>query len=459
MLFCLTGCVNYANMHSTAVPLDPKKLSVTHTSRSLVATHTTQNWWKRFHDTELDQLIETALTDSPTLAIAQNRVQQADQLANTARSSLLPTASADVQVGRERYSAHISYPPPYGGHTYNQALLGLNFQYEFDWWGKNRETLAARLSQADATAADLAAAELVITTSVMNAYFQLQYAKSEAITYQNLYQQQQTLLSIIQDRAKNQIDSDIPVGSALVQMQQSKLAAEQAKSQVELAQHRLAVLIGKNPLTTVIATKTATAKNYSLNLPANLPANLLANRPDILAARARVYAAAHAVNAAKARFFPNVNLQALLSLQSALGWNYLFNANSQDHAIGAAIDLPIFDAGRRRANLGTKYAEYDAAVNQYNQTILNALRETADQITLVRSLRQEKSAQAAALNAMQKNYQLALTRYRSGITDYTHVIAARQHVLQLQATDIQLETQYRQAFVGLVKALGGHYDG
>lgn len=453
LLLCLTGCVNYSGMHATTKPLDNTALSIHPHYATNRSSTTSINWWEKFHDPQLNQLIQIALDDSPTLQSAESRVAMAQQMAAGASATLWPTFSANGSVARERLSANTVYPPPLGGNTFNEATVGLNFKYEFDWWGKNRETLKARISASNAAEADLAAARLILTTSIANTYLQLQNASAQKKIADYILQEQKVLLSIIKDRAKNNIVSEIPVSTATTNVQTAEITANQFQQAVLLAQHQLAVLLGKNPLTTDIPYSKLTILH--LTLPKVIPANLLANRPDILASRLRMEAAAHEINVAKARFFPNINLTAMFSLQS-FGFNNLFKSDSQDNSVGAAIDLPIFDAGARRANLGVKYAEYDEAVSQYNQTILTALREVADQLSILQTLEKQLRAQTNALKASEQNYQLTNKRYQHGITEYLQVLSMKEISAQQKASTLQLQTQYQQAVIGMIKAVGGN---
>ena len=133
----------------------------------------------------------------------------------------------------------------------------------------------------------------------------------------------------------------------------------------------------------------------------------------------------------------------------------LFRVSDQNNAIEGAIDLPIFDAGARRANLGAKYAEYDIAINQYNQTILNALHDVADQLSVLRTLKTELTAVKSALNATERNYKLTRLRYRRGIVDYAQVLDIQGTLLQKEASQIDIEARHLLALVAMIKALGG----
>jgi NodT family efflux transporter outer membrane factor (OMF) lipoprotein len=461
-LFCvvaLAGCVNYAGMKGQSTPLDVSALSQQHHYPQYVS-HLAQKaassaWWQRFHDPDLNQYITLALADSPTMRIAESRVRKAQQLSDEAASTLWPSVDASGYVQRQRFSTFGLAPPPFNGRTFNIGDVGLNFNYEFDLWGKNRQFLAASVSEACATEADLAQARLVLSEAVAKTYFQLQRDVAQVKIAEATLQQRQALLVIIKDRAKHGIQSDLPVKSTLADVQAIKIKLYQTKQAEKLSRHQLAVLLGKNPLTTTLEARSFSYRQHRVALPSSLPANLLATRPDILAARLRTEAAAHRINVAKARFFPNINLSALFSFQG-VGLNHLFYKTSQNNAITGAVDLPIFDAGARRANLGAKYADYDLAVNHYNETILSALREVADQLSTLKNVKAELAAQEASLQAIQRNYNLTRSRYNHGVVDYVPMIAIKESLLQQQATQLDLQTQHLQAVVTLIVALGGN---
>ena len=395
------------------------------------------------------------MADSPTLQIAQARVRQAQSLADAADSALWPSLDFSGYVQRQRFSEFGLAPPPFNGKTFNIGTLGLNFNYEFDFWGKNREALKAKISLEAATQAELAEAELVLAAAVANTYFQL-YNNSEQVKIARAnWQLGQQILIISTNRTRQGINSEIPVKTIEANVKATEQIIEEYRQAELLARHQLAVLLGKNPFATRITIGRYTFKQQQVQLPASLPASLLANRPDIYAAKARAQAAANEINVAKARFFPDINLSALYSYQG-VGLEHLFLAESQNNAITGAIDLPIFDAGMRRANLGMKYAEFDSAVNEYNRTILTALREVADQSSILQTLDTRLAEQNSALNATQHNYKLYSLRYNHGIADYVAVLESKQLVLQQQATQLALQTQYLQAVATMLKALGGH---
>lgn len=453
LIFCLSGCLYYGDLHRQATPLTPRELSHPITY-PIPAVGENMGWWNSFDDKQLSQLIAAALDQSPDMAIAQSRVRRAEFLAKGAASSLWPTVNLSGYLTRERFSQFGLVPPPFNGKTFNIGELGLNFNYEFDFWGKNRETLAARVSEECATLADLKQTQLILASAVASAYynyiyFSWQYAKSKILLRTSNH-----LLAIIQIRAKHHIESSLPVKSAIVNNEAAKLNVAYYLQARTVARNQLVALIGNNPFTTTIESNMQLAYPAPLDIPDYLPANLIAVRPDIQAARARVEAAAHQIKVGKARFFPNINLSALFSYQSIL-MNRLFEPQSQNNFISGAIDLPIFDAGLRRAGLGVNYAEYDEAVSQYNKTILTALQQVADQVASLRALRSQINAQQQTVTATRQRYLLTNTRYRHGINDYYSVLDLKTTLIQQQMQELELKTEYIQATIGLFRALGG----
>lgn len=454
-VFGLTGCVNYAGMKSRSVPLNTAALTTPHVYPLAAKNNTHFNWWARFHDPQLNQLMQVALSDSPTLQIAASRLIGAEQLAQGAKANLWPSIDASGYLQRERFSYFGLVPPPFNGKTFNIGEVGLNFNYDLDFWGKYRQTLAAKVSEACAAQADLAEARLLISTRVASVYFQLQYNLAERRIAEAIVQQRKAVKAIISTRSKRSIVSDIPLKAADADVQSAIITVNRFKQAEMLSRHQLAVLLGKNPLQTQIVTPSFAYQHVKLTLPSRLPAHLLAARPDIAAARERAKAAAHEINVAKAFFFPDINLTALFSYQT-VGLGHFFDVKSQNNLIGGAVDLPIFDAGARRANLGVKYAEYDVAVNQYNQTILTALREVADQLSILTALNADLRAQREGLAATTRNYRLTSSRYSHGIVDYMQVLSIKQNVLQQQATQVDLQARQLLATVAMIKALGGN---
>jgi NodT family efflux transporter outer membrane factor (OMF) lipoprotein len=231
----------------------------------------------------------------------------------------------------------------------------------------------------------------------------------------------------------------------------------QLDERMALARNQIAALMGAGPdRGQAIARPSGTAL-ASATLPTTVPAELIGRRPDVVAQRWRIEAAGRDIASAKAQFYPNVNLVAFIGLQS-LGASNLLAAASGMMGAGPAITLPIFDAGRLRANLAGKDADYDIAVEQYNQTLADAMRDVVDQLASFRSVAAQRAQQAQALATSREAYDLALLRYREGLGNYVQVLSAEQPWLAQQSLDADLRARELELSINLVRALGGGYE-
>ncbi len=414
---------------------------------------------KLFKDQQLQNLIHIALTDSPDITAVKIRVIRAEQIAQAAYATLWPVAGLTSNFGKRFFKAHGRLPQPLQSLAFeqlSQANINFNFNYELDFWGKNRENLASHLSEICAAKMAKAHTKLILSSLIAIHYFALQNIELQINLARKVQSAQQEIQNIVLSRAQKGVLSDVPVKTALTQLEQSYLKLDALKLEKQQVQFKLAYLMGKNPLKTQIEIKPTKPSELRLSLPKILPANLLAQRPDILAARAKAQAAAHLVQVAKTAFYPNINLAAFISGQSFY-FSQFFNVAIRTQGVNAALDLPIFDAGARQANLNKQYAEYELAVNQYNQTILHALHDVADNLAAFKTIEQKIKHQHRAVAATQANFNLLQARFTHGIIDYLPVLEVKETLFEQQAVLYGLENNKKQTYVALVTALGGRF--
>jgi NodT family efflux transporter outer membrane factor (OMF) lipoprotein len=216
-------------------------------------------------------------------------------------------------------------------------------------------------------------------------------------------------------------------------------------------------LLGKGPDRGLQITQPALTPGNTVALPDNLSADLVSRRPDIVAARWQVEAAMHDVKEAKAEFFPDVNLAAGFGFD-AFGWGRFLTSASRQIQFGPAVHLPIFDAGALRSQLKGRYADFDLDVANYNQTLVNALADAASQISMIHSIDQQSGDAQRALDSSTKAYELAVIRYRAGLSEQLQVLNADQNRLSAEQTVTNLKMSRRSMQIGLMKALGGGFD-
>ena len=159
---------------------------------------------------------------------------------------------------------------------------------------------------------------------------------------------------------------------------------------------------------------------------------------------------------AKTQFYPNINLVAFAGF-SSIGLGSLLNSGSQQWGVGPALRLPIFEAGRLRANLRGKTADLDAAVESYNAAVIDAVRDVADQVASSQAIGRQQAEQRAAQDAAESAYDIAVQRYKAGLGNYLNVLTAETSVLAQRRLAVDLAGRALDTQVALIRALGGGY--
>ncbi len=455
----LAGCVDRGGWKA-APQLKAEDLTSTQTLKDAKldpAAWPKDHWWRAYGDPQLDALVEQALAGSPSLEIARSRLRAAQAQTVAARGALLPQGALDAQVSRQRYPEHDLYPAPLGGSWETEGRAALDFSWEIDFWGRNRQLIAAARSGELAAQADREAARLAISVAVVQAYIQydLNYALLD-VTNDNL-KQQQSILDLTQQRVAAGLETTARVkqSEGTVALTRAGLAYVQAA--IDLARNQLADLAGAGPDRGQSLTRPQLHAPADIALPSSLPANLLGRRPDVAAARANVEAARHGIKAAEADFYPNVNLTAFAGFQ-AIGLSQVFQASDRTYGVTPALSLPVFNRSALSGQLYGRQAQYDASVGQYNQTLLDAVKDVADVVTNWRGLERESEQEATALDAAQRSYDLTSERYRAGLDNYLSVLSSENQVLLAQTLRAELQARRLTFSVDLVRALGGGYQ-
>lgn len=457
----LTGCAAFDHSHPAQT-----LAVVTDTAHSLPAQHgqwPSQDWIDRFGDPQLGALAREAIAGSPTLQAAQARVEAARAVAEGARSGLYPDLDIRGGVSRQRISqTDLLGATPLSGRWVNQVQLSSGLTYDLDFWGKHRSALQAALSGVREAEAENQAAQLLLATGVARVYARLAtlYALRD-ITTRTIAQRRE--LSAL-GKARLAAGLDTQVGLTL---QDADLASAEADlthidDEIDLTRHQIAALLGKGPDRGLAITQpvllTDAARQPIPALPDDARIGLLARRPELVAARWRVEAASKDIEVARAEFLPDVTLSAMAGLTTITPSDFLLGA-SRAFAFGPSLRLPVFEGGRLRANLHGRYADYDAAVADYNQTLTNALRETADTVGSLQAVAAETTQRQRAVVLSEHAYALASGRWQAGLANQLAVLTAQDGVLAQQRQVAQLQGQQIDLNFRLVWALGGGYVG
>jgi NodT family efflux transporter outer membrane factor (OMF) lipoprotein len=453
----LTGCANYIGIKSDKQLSTPAQYESSQSVPSQGGQWPSLDWANQFGDPQLPQLIAEALEGSPSIAQAQARIAKASSYIESSRSALYPKVNGSYSWNREIFSANSIYPPPYGGTWYSENTVLASASWDLDLWGKNHQRLGQAVSQEKAAEADMQQARVTLAASVASTYNQLAQLYALRDIAAREIANRQDIGRITNGRVVAGLDTNVERQTANGNIATSQANLTDLDGQITTVRYQLGALLGKGPDRGLQIAKPVLTAGNAVALPDNVPADLVSRRPDIVAARWQVEAEMHDVKEAKAEFFPDINLSAGLGFD-AFGWGRFLTASSRNMQFGPAVHLPIFDAGALRSQLKDRYADFDLDVANYNQTLINALSEVATQVTSIRSIDQQSGDAQRALDASTKAYQLAVIRYKAGLSEQLQVLTADQNRLAAEQTVTNLKMRRRDMQIGLIKALGGGFD-
>ena len=413
-------------------------------------------WWLRYHDQQLNQLMDEALQDSPSLQAAEARLRNMAGVAEQigAIRSVQVGASASASETKVSY-AYQAYMPPHNWNDYGSVTA--NFSYDFDFWGKNKASVAAATSDFAAAEADVAAARLMISTSLAQAYAELARLHLNKETAQTAVAIRTKTVELMTNRFNNGLETQ----GAVKQMQALQANAEAellaVDESIQLQKNAIAALLGKGPDRGLSIQRPSVQLSDSFGLPENTGINILGHRPDVTAARWRAESAAKRIHVAKAQYYPDVSISGFIGYQ-AFGLNNLTRTGNDAGSIGPAIYLPLFTGGRLSGQLTSAEATYEEAVANYNSTVTQALHDVADVMTSSKALKARLEKTEEAYQDAKAAYQIADNRYRGGLATYLDVLTAEDAMLNTQRALVNLQSRSFSLDVSLIHALGGGFD-
>jgi NodT family efflux transporter outer membrane factor (OMF) lipoprotein len=410
-------------------------------------------WWELYEDPQLNALEEQVGVANQTLKVAEANFRQARAAIKFNRSALYPTVSAGPEITRNRISAN--RPAGFGGAQYADFSAPFEVSYDADLWGRIRRGITSAQEQFQASAADLENVKLELQTELAVDYFEAHSLDRQKQILDDNVKAYEKAFELTTNRYKGGVASKAEVAQAQTQLNQTEAADIDVSVARANYNHAIAVLIGKPPEGFELPVSPLTRVPPAI--PTGVPSQLLERRPDIAVAERRAASANEQIGIAKAAFFPDLVITATGGLEagSIVDW---FTWPSRFWAVGPQMLQTIFDAGRRRAQVETAEAGYDATIANYRQTALSAFQEVEDNLATLRILEQESAKQHEATLAAENSLDLAMNRYKGGLIDYLEVITVQSIALANERTEADLLRRRMDASVLLIKALGGGWD-
>jgi multidrug efflux system outer membrane protein len=413
-------------------------------------------WWTRSADPDLGRLVDEALRGNLDLQIATARIREARALRRQAQSSFVPQVDFDASATRSRSVLQTGRQPQ--TVTGNLFDVGFDATWEIDLFGGIRRGVEAATASLQSVEEERRDTFVTLAAEVARNYLELRGAQQRlAVAEANLAAQQETV-RLTRVRFEAGAVSNVDVQRALAQAANTAAQLPPLRASIKASIHRLGVLLGREP--GALATELSTPKALpaiALEPGAGAPADLLRRRPDVRAAERRLAAATAEIGVAEADLLPRLSLTGAIGTVATAGSD-LFTDRSSTWSIGGLLGLPIFDGGRRRAEVEVQRAQADQALGTYRATVLEALEEVENAFVAVSEERRRLSELDAAYRAQARAAQLARDLYADGQGSFLDVLDAERQLFQAQDARTTSETAVATGLVTIFKALGGGWE-
>lgn len=462
LLILMVGC---APMHDNRQSLSQQTPAVNVDSALPAALKNDwpdSQWWKAYHDPQLNALIDSTLKNSPDMQVAEQRIQLAEAQAKAVKAQDGPEVDFSADVERQRMSAEGLMGPfaitdPAAGTTgpwYTNGTFGLTAGWNLDLWGKNRAEVAARIGEVKAREAEREQTRQLLASGVSRLYWEWQTQAALKTVLTQIKTEQQNVITVDRQLYQNGITSSVEGVETDIDSSKTEQQLNDVSGKMKVIEARLSALT--NSQSSVMKLKATTLPAVESQLPSQLGYSLLARRPDLQAAHWYIESSLSSIDAAKAAFYPDVNLMAFLQ-QDALHLSDLFRHSAQQMGVTAGLTLPIFDSGRLNANLDITKAQSNLTVANYNKAVVDAVNDVARAASQVETLAQKNQHQQQIEHDAQRVVGLAQARYSAGIIAGSRVSEAKIPALREQLNGLVLQGQWLDASIQLTSALGGGY--
>ncbi|MDE1942985.1 MAG: efflux transporter outer membrane subunit [Betaproteobacteria bacterium] len=451
----LTGCAPLSGKAPGSHLADPSTLAAG--SAIANAEHLgwpDEAWWRVYQDPQLDRLVTQATHGNPRLQKARDRVSLAQSLANMRGATRQPQLELDASSSRDRFTALQFIPPPWAGSTYWNNSVAASLSYDLDLWGRRESEWQSSLDESRAVSAEAQQVRIELENAIVRAYIRLAMAYAQHDVAESRSRDIGQRVAIEKRRESAGMGTLLAVSEAETLLPLAQAAVESRDEEIARLKTELAALAGEGPGFTENIRRPRLTLEVAVGLPDRLPANLVGRRPDVAASRWHVESSRQDIQAARVAFYPDVNLAALVGFQ-AIGFGQWLSQSAFMAGAGPALSLPIFDGGRRRAGLSAATSAYDMAVDHYNDTVIEALKEVSQQLVAFRSATVRMQQAQQALGKAQDAGTLVEAAYRAGLADYRRVLNSRDAVLKAQEVLAGIQAQRLEAYAQLMLALGG----
>lgn len=424
------------------------------------------NWWEIFNDPKLNALIEESLRENPTLKIAKDRIEVAKLRVGEAKAFLFPTLYFNGDSTRfvQSETGIFGSLPPNSGFPlkYTQTEINLDFEYEFDFFEKNKNQWRAARGELQAVQIEAMITRLILSLSVAESYFKLQTDLIRKNLAEDFTENRNKIAALTRQRTKKGLATNITKHFSENDLLSAREQIILRTRDIALDEHLLQSLIARNAPINAADFYTSLedlegVSNHVYDVYLNhLPLDLIGFRADIQASLQRIRAFGFHIKAAEALFYPNINLVALTGLQT-IHLPQLLKGESLYGMWGPALHLPIFDGGLLKANLGLRKMDYQISVDEYESKLINAIRQALDAKTILVALQMQlKNAEEIRIKTY-LTFSLVEKKLQKKLASNFDLFEAEVDFLSAKDHEAKLQGELMQALLNLIRTVGGGY--
>ena len=408
-------------------------------------------WWTVFDDSGLNRIIGQVRTNNHDLRAGLKRYDQARAVIGVSRAGALPQVAVTPSGSRQRISEESVNGR---GGTFSTYNLPASVDWEIDLFGRIRRGVEAAQADAQASGEDLNNLRLTLETEAATRYFTMRALDQEIGIVQEGVGSRKNSLKLAQDRKNLGVVSELDVAQAQTLLATSEADLQGLRRERAAQEAALAVLAGQPASNFRIAAKGLAGSPP--NLPSGFPSELARARPDIRRAERNLAAENARVGVATAAFYPSISLTGSLGVQSSDIGN-LLNGGARFWAISPQAYIPIFQGGRNKANLARSQSRYEEVLENYQQTVLEALSEVETALAARAFYDGQSAALARASTAAERTREIANDQYQGGTSNYLNVLDAERTALDAKRQQALIRGADYVNTVNLIKALGGRW--
>ncbi|WP_461314968.1 efflux transporter outer membrane subunit [Bradyrhizobium embrapense] len=410
-------------------------------------------WWRGFRSPELTGLMESAQQYNLDIAVAIAQIVQADAQTGVSGAALLPSISGSANAERQKVATGSSSSLGGSSGTFSQYNLGLSASYVVDFWGKNRATLSASEESATASRYNREVVALTTMATVANTYFQVLAAQDQIKATRRNLAAAERILALIKSQFAGGTASQLDLS------QQEALVATQRAAipplEVTLGQNTaaLALLVARAPADFSVRGGSTTQISVPRITP-GMPSELLYQRPDVRQAEAQLAASNFSVDAARAAFFPQIQLTGTTGFQSA-ALASLFAPGAWYYTLAAGLTQPLFDGFLLESQFKLAKGQQLQNLQAYRKAVLSAFADVEKALIALQKYTLQERLQSDVVAASRKAFEVSETQLRGGTVNLITVLQTQQTLFTAELNLVSVRLNKLLAASSLFQALGG----